>query len=133
MTYRINHIHLKSDDPQQSAAWYGRAFGFTVANDFVRPAPFGDRFISCRSADGGMSINISGPLTGQALGPADWIPHRGLEHFGVDSDDIQADIERLRGLGAELLDGPMPAGGGMTIAFVKTPDGVRVELIQVAS
>ena len=130
MAFRINHIHLKSDDPAKSAAWYGKAFGFTVANDFVRPAPYGDRFISCMSEDGAMQVNISGARTGEMLGPTDWHAHRGLEHFGVDTDDIVADIERLKGLGAELLEGPMAASARMSIAFIKTPDGVRVELIQ---
>ena len=33
MPYRINHIHLKSPDPRQTAEWYVRAFNFTIVND----------------------------------------------------------------------------------------------------
>jgi catechol 2,3-dioxygenase-like lactoylglutathione lyase family enzyme len=130
VAYRINHIHLKAPDPERTANWYVRAFNFRIASDTVRPAPFGDRFIRCLSEDGGMAVNISGALTGQQLGPGDAQPHHGLEHFGLDSTDLDADIARLQGLGAELLDGPMEAGRGVRIAFLKVPDDVRIEFIE---
>ncbi len=130
MAYRINHIHLKAADPEQTANWYVRAFNFRIVSDMRRPAPFGDRFIRCQSEDGGMAVNISAALTNQTLSPGDAQPHRGLEHFGLDSADLDADIARLQGLGAELLDGPMDAGRGVRIAFLKAPDDVRIELIE---
>jgi lactoylglutathione lyase len=130
MAYRINHIHIKAADPEQTANWYVRAFNFRIVSDMVRPAPFGDRFIRCLSEDGGMGVNISATLTNQTLGPGDAQPHHGLEHFGLDSADLDADIARLQGLGSELLDGPMDAGRGVRIAFLKAPDDVRIELIE---
>ncbi|HEY7293738.1 MAG TPA: VOC family protein [Dehalococcoidia bacterium] len=130
MPYRINHIHLKSSDPRSTAEWYVRAFNFTIVDDSVRPAPFGDRFIRCQSEDGGMAVNISGPLSGQTLGSGDATPHHGLEHFGFDSADLEADIARLQGLGAELLEGPLQAGPKLRIAFIKAPVDVRIELLQ---
>ena len=128
MPYRINHVHLKSPDPQKTADWYVRAFNFTILSDETRV--FGDRFIRCKSEDGGMFVNISGARTGEMLGPGDANPHHGLEHFGFDSADLEADIKRLQGLGAELLEGPIPTGNGVTIAFIKAPDDTRLELIE---
>ena len=128
MPYRINHIHLKSPDPPKTADWYVRAFNFTIVSDETRI--FGDRFIRCKSEDGGMFVNISGARTGETLGPGDASPHHGLEHFGFDSAHLETDIERLRGLGAELLEGPTDLPTGQRIAFLKAPDDVRVELIQ---
>ena len=130
MPFRINHIHLKAPDPRKTAEWYVRAFNFEILGDDVRPAPFGDRFIRCRSEDGGMLVNISGARTGETLGRGDANPHHGLEHFGFDSAGIHADIERLQGLGAELMEGPLDLGNGVTIAFLRAPDDVRIELIQ---
>ena len=130
MSYRINHIHLKSSEPEKTANWYVRAFNFKNVDDTVRS--FGDRFIRCQSEDGGMAVNISGPRTGETLGPGDANPHHGLEHFGFDSADITADIERLEGLGAKLMEGPVDLESGATIAFLKAPDDVRIELIQPA-
>jgi lactoylglutathione lyase len=130
MGYRINHIHLKASDPRRTAEWYERAFDFRIASDEVRV--FGDRFLRCQSADGGITVNISGARTGEHLGPGDASPHHGLEHFGFDSADLEADIRRLEGLGAVLLEGPIQVPGGPRIAFLKGPDDTRLELIQPA-
>jgi lactoylglutathione lyase len=130
MAFRINHIHLKALDPKKTADWYVTAFKLKIVSDEVRS--FGDRFIRCQSEDGGMAVNISGARTGETLGPGDAMPHHGLEHFGFDTADIDADIERLKGLGAELLDGPIAMPAGNKIAFIKAPDNVRIELIQPA-
>ena len=55
--------------------------------------------------------------------------HEGLEHFGLDSENLEADIERLTRLGAELMQGPTEMGA-IRICFLKAPDNVRIELIQ---
>ena len=128
MPFRINHIHLKSPDPKKTADWYVTAFNFKIVADDVRV--FGDRFIRCQSEDGGMAVNISGARTGETLGPGDANPHHGLEHFGLDTDDIEAEIARLVGLGATHLEGPIVMATGGKIAFIKAPDDVRLELIQ---
>ena len=129
MPFRINHIHLKSPDPKKTADWYVQAFKFKITDDSVRS--FGDRFIRCTSEDGGMNVNISGARTGEKMGSGDATAHYGLEHFGLDTLDIDAEIERLKGLGAELLEGPISMPNGGKIAFIKAPDDVRLELIQV--
>ena len=128
MAYRINHIHLKAPDPGQTAEWYVKAFGFKILSDEVRV--FGDRFVRCQSEDGGMFVNISGARRGERLGPGDAGAHHGLEHFGFDSADLEADIRRLEALGCPLLEGPIQVPNGPRIAFLWAPDDVRVELIE---
>ena len=127
MPYRINHIHLKSPDPGKTAEWYVKAFNFKILSDETRV--FGDRFVRCQSEDG-MGVNISGARTGETLGPGDASAHHGLEHFGFDSAGLEADITRLEGLGARLLEGPIQVPNGPRIAFMWAPDDVRVELIE---
>ena len=127
MPYRINHIHLKSPDPRKTAEWYVKAFNFKILSDETRV--FGDRFVRCQSEDG-MGVNISGARTGETLGPGDASAHHGLEHFGFDSAGLEADISRLEGLGARLLEGPIQVPNGPRIAFLWAPDDVRVELIE---
>ena len=128
MAFRINHIHLKAPDPRKTAEWYAKAFAFKIMSDETRV--FGDRFIRCQSEDGGMMVNISGARTGEMLGPGDAGAHHGLEHFGFDSTDIEADIRRLEGLGARLLEGPTQVPNGPRIAFLQGPDDTRLELVQ---
>ena len=50
MAYEVNHIHIKSSDPESIAKWYVKAFDFKIAGDEVRV--FGDRFIKCESSNG---------------------------------------------------------------------------------
>jgi lactoylglutathione lyase len=131
MAFRINHIHLKAADPKRTADWYVKAFDFEIVSDEVRV--FGDRFLRCRSAESGIMVNISGARTGETLRPGDALPHHGLEHFGFDSTDLEADIRRLEALGAELLEGPIQVPDGPRIAFLRAPDATRIELIQPAA
>jgi catechol 2,3-dioxygenase-like lactoylglutathione lyase family enzyme len=128
MPFRINHIHLKAPDPRKTAEWYEKAFLFKIVSDETRV--FGDRFIRCQAEDGSMAVNISGARTSEKLGPGDASAHHGLEHFGFDTEDIEADIARLEKLGAKLLEGPIQNPNGPRIAFLRAPDDVRVELVE---
>ncbi len=127
MPYVVNHIHLKSDDPKSTADWFVQAFNVKIKSDAVRDV--GDRFIVTET-EGGLAINISGPRTGETLGPADADAHLGLEHFGFDSDDMEADLKRLEELGATIKEPPRETGPGTRIAFIAAPGDVRIELIE---
>ena len=127
MPYLVNHIHLKSADPKSTADWFVDAFNVKIVSDTTRDS--GDRFIVTQT-EGGLAINISGARTGETLGPADADAHYGLEHFGFDSDDMDADIARLVGIGATLKEAPRQAGPGVKIGFIAAPGDVRIELIQ---
>ena len=129
MAFRINHIHLKAPDPRKTAEWYTKAFNFKIVSDETRV--FGDRFIRCNSGDGGMIVSISNARTNEKLGPADATAHFGLEHFAIESDDIEADIARLVKLGAKLQEGPLKAPNGVRFAFLGAPDDVRIELLEL--
>ena len=131
MAYEFEHIHLKAPDPEKTANWYVKAFNFEIFNDRgVRPT--GDRFIECKSEDGTI-FRISGARTNEDMGQGDADVHYGLEHFGITVDDMDAELERLIGLGAELAEGPIRNPNGPTIAFIKVPDDVRIELLQLPS
>lgn len=131
MAYRMEHIHLKAPDPEKTANWYVKAFNFEIFNDRgVRPT--GDRFIECKMEDGTI-VRISGARTNEEMGQGDADVHYGLEHFGVTVDDMNSELERLQALGAELAEGPISNPGGPTIAFIKVPDNVRIELLQLPS
>ena len=124
--YKVNHIHIKSKDPEKDANWFVNAFNFEIISDEVRSV--GDRFIMCKSEDG-FRVNISGERTNEKLGLSDPDPHFGLEHFGLDSKNLENDISRLESMGASLQEGPIEMPG-IRIAFLKTPGDVRVELIE---
>ena len=127
MPFNINHIHLKAHDPKVVADWWVKAFNFTIVSDTVRDV--GDRFVACRS-ENGITVNISGARTGETLGPGDANAHEGLEHFGFDSDNLEADLARLTNLGAVVLQAPPPPSTPpvQRICFIRCPDNIRIEL-----
>ena len=127
MAFEINHIHLKAPDPRRTAEWYVEAFGFEIVSDTVRSV--GDRRLNCMSP-GGLVVNISSERDGETMADGDAGSHWGLEHFGVNSDDLLADIERLGALGAPVLEGPIDIPGGNLVAFVQGPDDVRIVVVQ---
>ena len=127
MAYKFDHVHLKSADPGATADWYARAFNFKITSDAIRP--WGDRFIRCETEDGAV-VNLSGPRNQEKMGCADAGAHFGLEHFGIAVDDVPAEVERLRGLGARLIEGPVDVPGGPIIAFIAAPEDSRIELLQ---
>jgi catechol 2,3-dioxygenase-like lactoylglutathione lyase family enzyme len=129
MPFRINHIHIKALDPRKAAEWWVQAFAFKIVSDETRP--FGDRFIRCLAEDGGMTLSISNARTNETLGPADPSAHLGLEHFAIESENIEADIARLEQLGAQRQEGPTLAPNGVRFAFLQVPGDVRVELVEL--
>ena len=128
MAYEFNHVHLKAPDPKATADWYVEAFDFKIISDTVRPV--GDRFIRCQTSDG-VVINISGARTDESMGDGNEDAHWGLEHFGLNVDDMDAEIERLTGMGATLKEGPLDNPNGLRIAFIAAPDNTRIELLQL--
>ena len=67
MPYLVNHIHVKSKDPEKTANWFVEAFNVQIMSDTVRD--FGDRFIVTQT-EGGLAINISNERTVRLWGPA---------------------------------------------------------------
>ena len=128
MTYEFNHVHLKAPNPRKTAEWYATAFDFSIVSDVVRP--YGDQFVVTKTVDG-ITVNISGPRTGEHLDGGNADAHWGLEHIGITVDDVDAEIERLHGIGAELKEGPIDIPNGPKIAFMAGPDDTRIELLQL--
>lgn len=128
MAFEFNHVHLKTPDPEKTANWYVTAFNFEIVRDRVRDS--GDRFITCKTRDG-VTVNISGARTNETMGEGDADAHWGLEHFGINVDDLEAEIERLVALGAVVKQGPSDVSNRPRIAFIAGPDNTRIELLQL--
>jgi catechol 2,3-dioxygenase-like lactoylglutathione lyase family enzyme len=79
---------------------------------------------------GGVKISISSVTATEAEqmaeGSAD--AHFGLEHLGLQTDDLDVDLARLREQGLQVFE--VRETPTMRMAFVETPASVRVELMQ---
>jgi catechol 2,3-dioxygenase-like lactoylglutathione lyase family enzyme len=121
--YPVHHIHIRSTDPEGSAALWSAAFGAEVTG---RAHPNGRLRVLLRL--GGVPLYIEEVPAGTHAPPAP--PFLGLEHIGLATDDLDASIAHLAGLGVQVVQGPAEPRPGVRIAFFGMPDGVRVELVE---
>ena len=71
MSYMINHIHIKTDDPDKVAEWYAEAFGFEIISRRVRDfnSKLMDYFIAFAAAETKKSVaKKKRPQTGKTGG-----------------------------------------------------------------
>ena len=130
MPYLFNHAHLKSPNPAEAANWYVKTFNFKIISDTDNFFGRGDKFIKCETEDG-IVVNISGPQPGELLGDGDSSAHYGLEHFGIQVEDMQSEILRLESMGVNVLSDIISLGSNIEIAFIEGPDRVRIELLEI--
>ena len=122
--YRPHHIHLMSHDAMVAGAFYEKMFGAQlVASKGANGLPranmmLGDQFI--------LISTVTEDVTQEASGPHSCL---GLDHIGIAVDDLQAAIADLEAKGAEFHMKPRSAKG--RIAFLKGPDSVSIELVQI--
>lgn len=122
MAHKFHHGHIKSRDPRKTAQWWADMFGAKILPE--RDAG-GALFAPIELS--GVIINISSPRPDEVdqMGEGDATLHYGLEHLGLYTDDLDADLARFKEQGLEIFE-----VRDSTMAFVDTPDKVRVELIQ---
>ena len=125
MSHRYHHTHIKSKDPRCSARWWAEMFGANVLPEIE----FRSMLFAPVELDG-VLINISSPGPDEADRTADpgSIPHYGLEHIGVITDDLDTDLTRFEEQGLQIYE--RRPGAGFEIAFVEAPDVVCIELMQ---
>ena len=133
--FKFDHVHIISEDPKASAAWYVEMFGATIKADTVaRGAP--QIFVEV----GGTTIIVRGrrpgetPTAGRPIQPySDFSSHNewGTDHFGfMYQGDLAALCDELRAKGV-TFPVPLKKGvGGSLLCYVAAPDGVSIELMQ---
>lgn len=122
----LNHIHLRCTNPKKTAAWYVDMFGAKIVRETESPAG-----LTVAVDLGGTRLNVSSPPPGQNLRRGSAEMHLGLEHFGLQADDLEGLLARLQAKGLEVLEPLRTMPTGMKIVFVRAPDDVRIELMQV--
>jgi catechol 2,3-dioxygenase-like lactoylglutathione lyase family enzyme len=133
--FRFDHVHIISEDPKASAAWYVEMLGATVAADTIaRGAP--QIFVEL----GGMKIVIRGRRPGEDPTPnrpirpySDFSSHNtwGTDHFGfMYQGDLAALCDDLRRKGVRFPVELKKGVGGTPLCYIAAPDGVSIEIMQ---
>jgi lactoylglutathione lyase len=122
--FNWEHIHLRSPDPEATAAWYHDMLGADVIKS---PAPDGSTRIDLSLA--GQKIFIAKAMPGKAA-DAPVSPYLGLDHFGLTVPDIKAAVAALKAKGVHFTMDVTTNRPGVQIAFLSAPENVSIELIQ---
>jgi catechol 2,3-dioxygenase-like lactoylglutathione lyase family enzyme len=121
--YNWDHIHLRSTNPEATAAYYERMLGAQVIRSMQEGKPRIDLKI------GGADVFIA------PVGPSDKVnappvtPYQGLDHFGLAVSGIDAIAAELEAKGAEFTMRPTTVRPGVRICFLRGPEGVSIELV----
>jgi catechol 2,3-dioxygenase-like lactoylglutathione lyase family enzyme len=114
--YKCGHVHLKTTDPQQTAKFYVENLGATMV------AEIGNR--GYRLNLHGLTLNVTTLIADQTRQQV-----HGVEHFALDTDDMDGAVAKLKANGARVLE-EMVSGNGRRICFLEGPDGVQLEIIE---
>jgi len=132
MTIALQYCHITVDDMDEAIAFYRDALGFKVTGD---NGPGQQRWVSLSDpVHGGPELVLSSPYAGRSQEDGDAL--RELLVKGVlpmivfSSDDLDADFERVRATGAEVLQEPIDRPYGVRDAAFRDPAGNTVRFHQ---
>ena len=121
--YTWDHIHLRSPDPEATAAWFERMLGAQVIRTLQQGKPRIDLKV------GGAMIFIAPVAPGDGVNAPPATPYQGLDHFGLAVSNIDAVAAELKGKGAEFTKDPTTIRPGTRICFLRGPQGISIELL----
>lgn len=144
----FQHIHLLSDDPVATAAWYRKEFG-----GISRPgaaASLEPRVVNGLQVFPMTSIAVDnvnfiwfpkdfaskGVYAAQWKGRTTFASPRGrvIDHFAFSVDNLDRTLARLQGDGVRIISKPRRQPGvGIKSAFVEGPDKIEIELLEGAA
>lgn len=124
MKSRMHHIHVVSENPAVSAAFYQEFFGaaiFTPEMEYM-----GSLYVSVQLGEAEIRIRGVRPNDPAKTSP----PGRGLHHFGIQVDNLDEVCGKLERAGVQFTKKPGPGVLGSRTAFIKDPDGALIELVE---
>jgi len=116
MSFNVQHVHLKTRDPRQTAQFYIDNFGAKMKAEIPGRGVQLDLH--------GLQLNITTIIASQ-----NHEQHYGIEHMAVQTDDYTGTLAQLRENGVRILE-ELPPNNGRRVCFVEAPDGAQMELIE---
>jgi len=119
MTLKLNHLHIKTKDPEKTVKFYVDNLGARIVNQ----SPRGGYRLDLH----GLSLNVTKFLEDQTREQK-----YGMEHIAIDTDELDTLVEKLKGQGINILEQTV-VSGGRRVCFFEGPDGVQLEFIEMKS
>jgi len=123
-TFTYDHIHLRSPNPEATAAWYEKMLGAEI----IRTPQGGSTRIDLKL--GGANIFIAPVEPNSGVNPPPATPYQGLDHFGLAVEGIDEIAAELKKKGAEFTMDLTNIRPGIRICCLRGPEGVSIELLE---
>ena len=108
-----DHVHLRSPDPEATAAWLENILGGVIIR--------GPGRIDVKL--GGANVFIAPVTAGDGVNTPPVTPYQGLDHFGLTVKDIDAVAAEIKAKGVEFTKEPTTIRPGVRICFIRGPAG----------
>jgi lactoylglutathione lyase len=115
-----DHVHLRSPDPEATAAWLEDILGGVIIR--------GPGRIDVKL--GGANVFIAPVTAGDGVNTPPVTPYQGLDHFGLTVKDIDAVAAEIKAKGVEFTKEPTTIRPGVRICFIRGPQGISIELLE---
>jgi lactoylglutathione lyase len=115
-----DHVHLRSPDPEATAAWLENILGGVIIR--------GPGRIDVKL--GGANVFIAPVTAGDGVNSPPVTPYQGLDHFGLTVKDIDAVAAEIKAKGVEFTKEPTTIRPGVRICFIRGPQGISIELLE---
>lgn len=119
-----DHVHLRSPNPEATAAFFEKMFGAEIIRTMQQGKPRIDMKV------GGADVFIAEVTPDAKVNPPPRTPYQGLDHFGLTVTGIDDVVAELKAKGAEFTMEPNTIRPGVRIAFLRGPEGVSIELLE---
>ena len=122
--FTYDHVHLRSPDPDATAAWYERMFGARIIKSVMS-----NGLERTDMELGGVMMFLAQVPQDAALAEKPDGSYVGLDHLGLRVRNIDAVCDELKAKGVEFTVEPKTIRPGVRIAFVRGPQNVLIELL----
>ena len=121
----FHHVHLLSENPQETSRWYVEKLGGLIENEAaVRGS------VLLRIRIGEALLNIRGLWPGEKLATPVEGKLTGIDHFALAVDDIEVCMRQLKGNSVKITEPIFKTSTGIRAFFIEGPDGVLIEIIE---
>jgi catechol 2,3-dioxygenase-like lactoylglutathione lyase family enzyme len=122
--FTYDHVHLRSPNPDETAAYYERMFAAKIIKSVMSNG------IERTDMNlGGVMVFIAQVPETADLADKPEASFVGLDHLGLRVRDIDRVCDELKTKGAEFTVEPKTIHPGVRIAFVRGPQNVLIEIL----